>query len=83
MTRQRSDPVGVYSRRHFGKLALASLPVAGALGGPALFARQARPNSVWGGVPFGIFTPYRFGPEASDLEAPSKPSSTSESVRQS
>lgn len=26
------------------------------------------PNSTWGGVPFGIFAPYRFGPEASDLE---------------
>jgi sugar phosphate isomerase/epimerase len=58
-----------YSRRDFGKLALASLPVAGLVGrGGAALARQARPNSVWGGVPFGIFAPYRFGPEASDLE---------------
>ena len=24
---------------------------------------------MWGGVPFGIFAPYRFGPEASDLES--------------
>ena len=34
----------------------------------AVAAFQAKPNSVWGGVPFGIFAPYRFGPEASDLE---------------
>jgi sugar phosphate isomerase/epimerase len=61
--------VGRYSRRDFGKLALASLPVAGLLErSGAAFARQAKPNSVWGGVPFGIFAPYRFGPEASDLE---------------
>jgi sugar phosphate isomerase/epimerase len=57
----------VYSRRDFGKLALASLPSAGLLRGAAL-VQQAKPNSVWGGVPFGIFAPYRFGPEASDLE---------------
>ena len=58
-----------YSRREFGQVTLGSLPVAALLGrGGAAFARQARPNSVWGGVPFGIFAPYRFGPEASDLE---------------
>ena len=34
----------------------------------AAAAFQAKPNSVWGGVPFGIFAPYRFGPEASDLD---------------
>lgn len=61
--------VSLYSRRDFGKLALAGLPAAGLLGQSALAeAFQARPNSVWGGVPFGIFAPYRFGPEASDLE---------------
>src|SRR5215207_8173609 len=58
-----------YSRRDFARLALVSLPSVSLLreAEPA-FARQAKPNSVWGGVPFGIFAPYRFGPEASDLE---------------
>jgi sugar phosphate isomerase/epimerase len=69
MTQQRNDQPVVYSRRHFGKLALASLPAIGVLGRPGVaLARQGKPNSVWGGVPFGIFAPYRFGPEAADLE---------------
>lgn len=69
MSQHSNDQVGVYSRRHFGQLALASLPALGVLGRPAAaIALQAKPNSVWGGVPFGIFAPYRFGPEASDLE---------------
>jgi sugar phosphate isomerase/epimerase len=66
---EQIERVRLYSRRDFGALALAGLPAA------SLFARtgaaavlQAKPNSVWGGVPFGIFAPYRFGPEASDLE---------------
>ena len=58
-------PGGLYSRREFGRLALASVPSVGMLRG---LERQSKPNSVWGGVPFGIFAPYRFGPEASDLE---------------
>ena len=63
----------LYSRRDFGRLALAGIPAAAAAGGirPAL-AFQAKPNSLWGGVPFGIFAAYRFGPEASDLEGPLK-----------
>jgi sugar phosphate isomerase/epimerase len=58
----------VYSRRDFGKLAL-TVPAAGLVWrtGVAL-AFQGKPNSVWGGVPFGVFAPYRFGPEATDLE---------------
>jgi sugar phosphate isomerase/epimerase len=36
--------------------------------GDIAFGLQSKPNSTWGGVPFGIFAPYRFGPEASDLE---------------
>jgi sugar phosphate isomerase/epimerase len=64
-----ADRVRRCSRREFGKTALASLPALGAFGSPAAaLARQSKPNSVWGGVPFGIFAPYRFGPEASDLE---------------
>ena len=60
--------VQLYSRRDFGKLALAAVPAAGVFGPAAALAFQAKPNSTWGGVPFGIFAPYRFGPEASDLE---------------
>ncbi|MEO7275074.1 MAG: TIM barrel protein [Vicinamibacterales bacterium] len=58
----------MFSRRHFGKLALA-VPAAGLMArtGVAL-AFQGQPNSVWGGVPFGVFAPYRFGPEATDLD---------------
>ena len=53
------------SRRDFGKLAFAAFPGATlARGWQAL----SKPDSLWGGVPFGIFAPYRFGPEASDLE---------------
>jgi sugar phosphate isomerase/epimerase len=61
--------VRVYTRRDFGRLALTSVPAASLLvrHGSAL-AFQVKPNSVWGGVPFGVFAPYRFGPEASDLE---------------
>src|SRR5687767_720079 len=58
-----------YSRRDFARLALLSLPSVSLMRGADLaLARQTKPNSVWGGVPFGIFAPYRFGPEASDLE---------------
>lgn len=61
--------MNVYSRRDFGRLALGSLPAASLIvRTSAVAAFQAKPNSVWGGVPFGIFAPYRFGPEASDLE---------------
>src|SRR6188474_2140285 len=60
-----TNRAALYSRRDFGRLTLAAVPAMGAV---TAFARQAKPNSVWGGVPFGIFAPYRFGPEASDLE---------------
>ena len=62
--------MSVYWRRDFGKLALGSLPAVSLIARTsAAAAFQAKPNSVWGGVPFGIFAPYRFGPEASDLDA--------------
>src|SRR6478609_3503451 len=57
------------SRRDFGKIALAAFPAAALAGGVrSAFAVQGKPDSLWGGVPFGIFAPYRFGPEASDLD---------------
>jgi sugar phosphate isomerase/epimerase len=64
------EPLGrLYTRRDFGKLTLATLPAASLFARPGASAwAQAKPNSVWGGVPFGVFAPYRFGPEASDLE---------------
>src|SRR6476619_4618771 len=59
----------VYTRRDFGRLALAALPAAAVAGRfRSALSFQAKPDSLWGGVPFGIFAPYRFGPEASDLE---------------
>ena len=69
----------LYSRRDIGKIALAALPAASLFGrAGSAFALQAKPNSLWGGVPFGIFAPYRFGPEASDSsKARSRRSSTS------
>jgi sugar phosphate isomerase/epimerase len=59
----------VYSRRDFGRLALAAFPAA-AVGGRlhSALAFQEKPDSLWGGIPFGIFAPYRFGPEAADLD---------------
>jgi sugar phosphate isomerase/epimerase len=64
-----SDDHRLLTRRDFGKLTLAAFPAAALAGGAGVaFARQERPNSLWGGVPFGIFAPYRFGPEASDLD---------------
>jgi sugar phosphate isomerase/epimerase len=58
-----------YSRRDFARLALAALPGAAVLGSSRfVLGYQPKPNSLWGGVPFGVFAPYRFGPEASDLE---------------
>src|SRR6516225_8796729 len=59
----------LYTRRDFGRLAFAAFPAAALAGGASVaFGRNRKPNSLWGGVPFGIFAPYRFGPEASDLE---------------
>jgi sugar phosphate isomerase/epimerase len=67
MTAQH-DAALKYSRRDFARLALAAFPAATLAGGVrSAFALQGKPNSLWGGVPFGIFAPYRFGPEASDL----------------
>lgn len=60
--------VNLYSRRDLGKLALAAAPLALLSRAELLRALQAKPNSTWGGVPFGVFAPYRFGPEASDLD---------------
>jgi sugar phosphate isomerase/epimerase len=68
----------VWTRRDFGKLTLGAFPAAALAGRASMAASRlaggapgqalTRPNSLWGGVPFGIFAPYRFGPEASDLE---------------
>src|SRR5690348_15347500 len=48
-----------YSRREFGKLALASLPVAAFVGETPLFGAalaQAKPNSLISGVQIGTIT---------------------------
>ena len=52
-----------YSRRDFGKIALAGLPAAGSLLDPSpAFAGllQGKPNSTWGGVQVGMNVPYNF-----------------------
>ena len=66
---EKKHCAGLYSRRDLGRMALAAVSAAGLMTRPeSLFGFDAKPNSTWGGVPFGIFAPYRFGPEASDLE---------------
>ena len=45
-----------YTRRDFGKLALASLPAAVFARGETLFGRQAKPNSMIDGVQIGAIT---------------------------
>jgi hypothetical protein len=49
-----------YTRRDFGKLVLASVPVAAALPDIAL-AQAAKPNSKWAGVQVGMNVPYSWG----------------------
>src|SRR3954470_16595052 len=51
-----------YSRREFGKLALAGLPASSLwLGSPATLVAAAKPNSKWAGVQVGMNVPYNFG----------------------
>ena len=49
-----------FSRREFGKLALAGLPAALTLESLPAFA-AAKPNSKWAGVQVGMNVPYNFG----------------------
>ena len=53
----------MYTRRDFGKIALAGLPAAGLLlESKAAFGNllQAKPNSKWAGVQVGMNVPYNF-----------------------
>lgn len=59
-----------YTRREFGKLAIAGLPAAAVLGSNesifGAFAQAAKPNSVFNGVQIGTITySYRSMPEQS------------------
>jgi sugar phosphate isomerase/epimerase len=55
-----------YSRREFGKLALAGLPAAALLGRSESIFGQAKPNSTFGGVQIGTITySYRSMPDQS------------------
>ena len=66
-----NDRLSLYSRRDFGKIALASLPAAGLLANPVAalgLNAQARPNSVFGGVTIGIIGNLGVAP-AGDLPA--------------
>ena len=60
-----------YTRREFGKRAVAGLPATALLGrAPAVFgASPGRPNSILGGVQIGVIAPYSFGRDATDAEA--------------
>jgi sugar phosphate isomerase/epimerase len=59
-----------YTRREFGKLALAGLPATAVLGrAESIFGAVAqKPNSLIAGVQIGLIVPYSFGQEASDAE---------------
>ncbi len=51
-----------YSRREFGKLALAGLPVTTALlKSSDILTAAEKPNSKWAGVQVGMNVPYNFG----------------------
>ncbi len=50
-----------YSRRDFGRIALASLPaVAATLANPSRLMAQAKPNSKFGGIQVGVIAPYSY-----------------------
>src|SRR5262252_3861838 len=49
-----------YSRREFGKIALAGVPAALAFESLPTVA-AAKPNSKWAGVQVGMNVPYNFG----------------------
>lgn len=60
-----------YSRRDFGRLALAALPAAGLLAKPtAVLAGPParRPDSTWAGVTVGVIAPYAFQGTASTAD---------------
>src|SRR5437763_2167161 len=53
----------LYSRRDFGKVALAGIPAAGLVlnSETAFGSTLAKPNSKWAGVQVGMNVPYNFG----------------------
>jgi sugar phosphate isomerase/epimerase len=59
-----------YSRRQFGKLAAASLPVAAAvLSSPRLLFASGKPVSMFNGVLVGVITPYSYHNLSNDAES--------------
>lgn len=50
-----------YTRREFGRLALAAVPAADILRHPAWLFAQPKPNSKFAGVQIGLNVPYNFG----------------------
>jgi sugar phosphate isomerase/epimerase len=58
-----------YSRREFGRLAMAALPATGLLARAMPAFAQAKPNSVFGGVQIGVLAPFNFRTEAPDVES--------------
>src|SRR5262245_44692065 len=65
----RQDRSHLYSRREFGKLALAAVPAVGVLADSKLLFAQSKPSSVFGGVRIGVITPYSFNVETPDVQS--------------
>src|SRR5262245_20735829 len=62
LAQSRMERMMSYTRRDFGRIALAGLPAGLLLDHEAAFAglRQATPNSKWAGVQVGMNVPYNF-----------------------
>ena len=53
-----------YTRRELGRMALAAIPAARIVSAPAVFARQAKPDSKVRGVTIGMNVPVQLRPRA-------------------
>jgi hypothetical protein len=57
-----------YTRRQFGRLAMASLPVAAMSSSSRFLLATAKPNSIFNGVLVGVITPYSYHFMPNDAE---------------
>jgi hypothetical protein len=57
-----------YSRREFGRMAMAALPAAVVCGRAATALAQTKPNSMYHGVQIGVLVPFSFREEGPDIE---------------
>ena len=58
-----------YTRRQFGRLAMASLPVAAMSSSSRFLLATAKPNSIFNGVLVGVITPYSYHFMPNDAES--------------